>query len=215
MSTYSQSSAAWSCDACSATMATPLFCDSCGADYPERRGMSAFGILGLDLVFAIQTESIDLLETQLAARLHPDKWLSRGASLHRKALIAHSAVNEALKAVRTPFARAETLLTLLPELAEFSEEGRAPLPTSFLMEQLELQEEIEGGIEANRKRELSKTVRENLKELRATLDSEFDLVEKTADSTGRSAAFYRIQTTVDRSRYWRNIQRSLRGQAPS
>jgi len=196
-------------------MATPLFCDGCGADYPERRSMSAFGILGLDPRFAIESEAIDLLETQIATRLHPDKWLNRGASLHRKALIAQSAVNEALEAVRTPFRRAETLLEVLPDPPEFSEADRPPLPTSFLTDQLDLQEEIEGGVEPGRKRELKKSVRSELKDLHELLDSEFKLIEKTSDSEERSAAFGRIQTTVDRSRYWRNIQRSLRGKAPS
>jgi DnaJ-domain-containing protein 1 len=196
-------------------MATPLFCDSCGDDYPERRGMSAFGILGLEAIFGIETSAIDLLETQLATRLHPDKWLNRGASLHRKALIAHSAVNEALEAVRTPFRRAETLLSLLPDAPESGEGTRPPLPTVFLMEQLDLQEEIEGGLEPNRKRELTKSVRSELKDLGSLLDSEFKLVEKTIDTPERDAALSRIQTTVDRSRYWRNIQHSLRGQVPS
>jgi DnaJ-domain-containing protein 1 len=177
--------------------------------------MSPFGILGLAPDFAVEDSVIDQLETGLATRLHPDLWLQRGESLHRKALIAQSAVNEALKAIRTPFVRAETLLSILTDSTDLNKPTHAPLPTTFLLGQLELQEEIEDGITPPRKRELTRTVRAELKQLRSLLDSEFDLVEKTSDSEGRSAALLRIQTTVDRSRYWRNIQRSLRTPAPS
>lgn len=177
--------------------------------------MSPFGILGLAPTFAIEDSTIDQLETQLATRLHPDGWLRRGESLHRKALIAQSAVNEALQAIRTPFVRAETLLSILADSADLNESSRPPLPTAFLLEQLELQEEIEDGIPPSRKRELTRAVRAELRQLRSLLDSDFDLVEKTSDVEGRNAAFLRIQTTVDFSRYWRNIQRSLRGPAPS
>ena len=195
-------------------MATPLFCDRCGADYPERRGMSAFGILGLPPTFALKDSTIDQLESTLATRLHPDLWLQRGASLHRKALIAQSAVNEAIQAIRLPFTRAETLLSILADSEGPTESARSPLPTTFLVGQLKLQEEIEDGITPHRKRELTRSVRAELKQLHSLLDSEFDLVEKTSDTDGRNAAFLRIQNTVDRSRYWRSIQRSLRGPAP-
>ena len=215
MSTYAKSTNAWSCDSCGAAMATPLFCDGCGTDYPERRGMTAFGILGLEPTFSIPTEMIDEIESNLVSRLHPDRWQSRGTSLHRKALIAQAAVNEALEEVRTPFRRAETLISVLPHAPEFNEETRPSLPTPFLIQQLELQEEIEDGLSRERKRELTTWVRSELKELRAVLDSTFQLVEKSKESDTSRDAFERIQNTVDRSRYWRNIQRSLRGQLPT
>jgi DnaJ-domain-containing protein 1 len=196
-------------------MATPLFCDDCGTDYPERRGMTSFGILGLEPTFSIPTETIDELENNLVARLHPDRWQSRGTSLHRKALIAQAAVNEALEEVRTPFRRAETLLSVLPHAPDFNEETRPGLPTPFLIQQLELQEEIEDGLSRERKRELTTWVRSELKELRAVLDSEFQLVEKSNETQTSRDSFERIQNAVDRSRYWRNIQRSLRGQLPT
>lgn len=215
MSTYAKTSSGWSCDSCGAEMAIPLFCDGCGADYPERRAMSPFGILGLEQNFAVDEDHIDQLENRLATRLHPDRWQNRGESLHRKALLAQSAVNEALELVREPFQRAETLLEVLWGLPEQSEETRPRLPTAFLVQQLELQEEIESGLEPERKRELKAWVRKELSELLSCLSTDFTSLESHTEQTAPSELIERVQAAIDRSRYWRNIRRSLRSQRAS
>jgi len=196
-------------------MVVPLFCDGCGADYPERRAMSPFGILGLELTYRLAEDRLDTLESQLATRLHPDRWQGKGESLHRRALMAQSAVNEALEAVRGPIRRAETLLGLLPDAPEAGEETRPRLPTSFLVQQLELQEEIERGLESARKKELAKWVRLELKKLDESLESGFDALETCSAKEDREATIGEVQSALDRSRYWRNIQRSLRGRGTS
>lgn len=191
-------------------MAFPLFCDRCGADYPERRSMSAFGLLGLPLQFEQDTDALDRCEVMLSQRLHPDLWSARSEAGARKALLAQSAVNEALGAIRDPFVRAETLLTIY-RLDRTDDLGSTQaLPTPFLIEQLELQEEIVEGVDPERKRELSRLIRSELSALRSTLSEAFSAFESgqhdTALGTAREAA--------DRSRYWRNAQRSLRGEVP-
>jgi molecular chaperone HscB len=185
-------------------MAFPLFCDSCGTDYPERQRMSAFAILGLPARFDVDVAAMEARELLLSKRLHPDLWQARGDRLYRKALLAQSAVNEALKAVREPFQRALTLL-------EMHDDGnvvpKTLMPTSFLMDQLELQEEIEDGVEGERKRDLTKRARAELKagreELGELLGGDLDL-----------EALTQVRATIDRSHYWRNIQKALRGTAP-
>lgn len=204
MSTYSKTAESHRCDECSAEMAFPLFCDQCGTDYPERRGMSAFGLLGLPRTFALDTADLDKRELLLAQRLHPDRWQGKGDRLHKRALMAQSSVNTALGMVLDPFVRSETLL----DLGEV-EVPNAKLPTPFLVEQLELQEEIEEGLERARKRELKKEVRAALTELKATLAASWAQVE-----AGDDDALTSVRDAVDRSRYWRNADRALRGQAP-
>lgn len=204
MSTYSKTAESYRCDECSAEMAFPLFCDQCGTDYPERRGMSAFGLLGLPRSFDVAQDELDRRELLLAQRLHPDRWQGKGDRLHKRALMAQSAVNTALGKVMDPFVRSETLL----DLGEV-EVPNAKLPTPFLVEQLELQEEIEDGVDRARKRELKKQVRGQLSELRAKLATAWIAVE-----AGNDDALTTVRDVVDRSRYWRNADRALRGQAP-
>ena len=205
MTTYSKTAESFRCDECNAEMAFPLFCDACGTDYPERRGMSPFGLLGLPISFDVDPSDIEHRELLLAQQLHPDRWQGRGDRLYKRALMAQAAVNSALSQVTDPFARAETLLDMQSEAVPSS-----TLPTPFLLEQLELQEEIEEGIEGARKRELKKQVREALRELRETLTSAWSSVE-----SGEPSALIHVRDAVDRSRYWRNAERALRGQAPA
>ncbi len=200
MTTYSTSAESYRCDECAADMAFPLFCDACGTDYPERRGMSAFGLLGLPVTFAIAPEEIERREHLAAQRLHPDRWQGRGERLHKQALMAQSAVNEALARVGDPFARAETLLDMQDPAVP-----SGTLPTPFLLEQLELQEEIEGELAPARRRELKRQVREALRELREALTSAWSTVEG-----GDPSALGGVRDAVDRSRYWRNAERALR-----
>ncbi len=204
MTTYSTTAQAHRCDECNADMAFPLFCDACGTDYPERRGMSAFGLLGLPVSFDIDPAVFDQRELLLAQRLHPDRWQNRGARLHKQALMAQSAVNEALGKVTDPFLRAETLLDM-----QEVEVPSSKLPTPFLLEQLELQEELEVGVEGPRKRELKQQVREALRELRESLTSTWSAIE-----AGDATRLTDVRDAVDRSRYWRNADRALRGRAP-
>lgn len=206
MSTYAQSTERFRCDECGHEMAMPLFCDGCGVDYPERRRMSHFGVLGLQQTFDLDDDELDRIETLLARALHPDKWQARGDRLHRKALLAQSAANEALAAVRDPWARADTLLGLQAEIDDLP---RTRLPTAFLVEQLELQEEVDESLEPARKRQVSKQVRAALKELRAGLAEAF----AGLDGTDKLAAMGRARELVDRSRYWRNVQAALRGRS--
>ncbi len=204
MSTYAATADSFRCDECNVEMAFPLFCDSCGADYPERQRMSAFAILGLVAQFDVAPAAMEERELLLSKRLHPDRWQARGDRLYRKALLAQSAVNEALKAVREPFQRALTLLEMHDDADEVP---KTVMPSSFLMYQLEIQEEIQDGVEGARKRELTKQARAELKAGREELG---DLFGGDVDLE----TLTRVRAAIDRSHYWRNIQKALRGTAP-
>ena len=199
-------------------MAFPLFCDACGCDYPERARMSAFGLLGLPRAFAIADIEFDRRELLLAQRLHPDRWLARSERLHRKALLAQSAVNEALGAVRDPFRRAETLLSLTDEHRSGALDAAGKrLPPGFLMEQMELREEIQGGLPDDARKALKTRTRRELKAIESDLTERFaelDVTDAAKDpQAARTAVLEAIAGAISRSRYWRNIQAALRGNA--
>jgi DnaJ-domain-containing protein 1 len=201
MSTYARTSAATRCDECAAEMAIPLFCDRCGAWYPERRAISPFTLLGLPERFEQDEAAWDRLEAELGRRLHPDAWERRGDSLKKRALLAQSAVNEALAAVRDPFERARTLLE-----RNARDLPATVLPQAFLLDQLELRDAIEEGLDDEARRALKKRLRKELDRLEVELTAAFARADASALIAARRFA--------DEARYWQNAQAALRGEAP-
>ncbi|HCP44528.1 MAG TPA: hypothetical protein DIU15_00600 [Deltaproteobacteria bacterium] len=213
MSTYAKTIQGHQCDECGAEMVLLLFCDHCGADYPERKRLNAFSLLGLEPAFSLADETIDGLEIELTRRLHPDKWQHRGERLHRKALLAQTAANQALQAIREPFERGDTLLLLQEEVSSGQLDGNNSLPQEFLVEQLELQEEIAEGLEPDRKRALKSLVRAELDSLRSQLSDQFVRVQQVETDSERLDALKSARTCLDRARYWRNLRMALKGVA--
>ncbi len=213
MSTYAKATESWRCDDCSAEMVMPLFCDSCGVDYPERKRMSPFGLLGLPQSHAVDLNELEQREVKIARRLHPDRWQGRGERLYRRALVAQSTINESLGLLRDPFVRASTLLNLRCE-ADEAEAVDTKLPQGFLIEQLELQEAIEEGLPASRKREVKKQVRGELATLQEAIVEAFEKLEAEPSDDEQQAACEAIRDAVARSRYWSNVRTALRGQGP-
>jgi len=212
-SEYSKTTDAFRCDECGEEMAVPLFCDHCGTNYPERRAMGPFTVLGLAARFDHDPQTFESRELTLAARLHPDKWQSEGERTHKRAQLAWSAVNEALAKTQDPFARAETLLSDTEACEE-----KATVPQMFLIEQLELQEELETPVATERRKTLNRSIRKELKELERQLAGHFEIIDATAlagtaAGEGRLMALKAASTVVHMSRYWRNAQRALRGAA--
>ncbi len=176
--------------------------------------MSAFAILSLPATFELNDEQIEQRELELTRRLHPDRWQQTDARLHRRALIAQVAVNTSLEAIREPISRGETLLALqAADLSEQLSSEQRPDP-SFLLEQLELQEEVRGALEPARKRQIKKRVRGELTALTETLRSTFAGFEAEIDPDRRDHWVAQALRSLGEARYWRNLQRALRGEAP-
>ncbi|MBJ93140.1 MAG: Fe-S protein assembly co-chaperone HscB [Rickettsiales bacterium] len=202
------------CDECDKEMAAPLFCDHCGCNYPERRALSPFAILSLPGSFFITDQQLDERELELSRRLHPDRWQGQSSRVHGQALIAQSAVNEALIIVRDPLQRARALLSQRAEelVDRLTREQR--LDQGFLIEQLELQEEAREQPDESRKKELKKLARGELKLLTSTIENCFHELEGAAKSESQDELIARALHSMAKARYWRNLQQALRNPAP-
>jgi molecular chaperone HscB len=102
--------------------------------------MDPFAILGLPRSFAIDMRAAEKAHRELSRALHPDKYVSAGASERREALNKAADVNEAWRIVRDPVRRAEALFRLAGvEVGETKE----PKPDAeLLMEVLEKREAL-------------------------------------------------------------------------
>jgi molecular chaperone HscB len=110
-----------------------------------------FFSLGVSPRFDLDLEELRERHRELSLRAHPDRLKNKGVEERRAALSEAISVNEAYRVLRAPATRAEALL-LLRGVNEVRE-GDLKMPPEFLMEVLELREELR---EAGRAKEKSR-----------------------------------------------------------
>jgi molecular chaperone HscB len=109
-----------------------------------------FATMGVEARFDLDLAAVEKTHRELSRALHPDRYVSAGASERREALTRAVEVNEAWRVLRDPIRRAEALLGLRGlTLSEGREPKAAP---ELLMEILELRESL---AEARQARDLA------------------------------------------------------------
>lgn len=102
--------------------------------------MNPFATLGVEARFDLDLTAVEKTHRELSRALHPDRYVSAGASERRDALSRAVEVNEAWRVLRDPIRRGEALLGLRGLVLA---EGREPKSDpEFLMEMLELRESL-------------------------------------------------------------------------
>jgi molecular chaperone HscB len=118
-----------------------------GAGNPlTSRAPSHFELFGLPPAFALDTEALERAYREIQSRVHPDRYAHAGDAERRASLQWTTRVNEAYRALRDPVQRAKHLLELHGVDVQFETNTR--MPGDFLMQQLELREELERGVQA-------------------------------------------------------------------
>lgn len=102
--------------------------------------MDYFTLFGLPAGYEIDTQALAARFQDLQRQYHPDKFAS-GTQAEQLAAVQHSAtINQAWQTLRNPLSRAEYLLSR--HGFDLSSEQHTVRDTAFLMEQLELREEL-------------------------------------------------------------------------
>lgn len=99
-----------------------------------------FTLLDLPRQQALNGDELDQKFRSLQALVHPDRHVQAGNAQQRLAMQWATRVNEAYQVLKPPGQRALYLLTLLgfdPQV-----ESNTAMPTAFLMQQMELREEV-------------------------------------------------------------------------
>ncbi len=107
-------------------------------DGPMRSG--PFALLGLPSSFHLDAEELERAFRAAALRWHPDRFARASAEERIDAEDAMASLNEAYERLKDPFLRAGALLELAGRPLE--EGNERPNDPSFLMEMLELKEEV-------------------------------------------------------------------------
>ncbi|SFQ94588.1 molecular chaperone HscB [Enterobacter sp. kpr-6] len=103
--------------------------------------MDYFTLFGLSASYHLDTQALAARFQDLQRQYHPDRFAS-GTAAEQLAAVQHSAnINQAWHTLRHPLTRAEYLLSL--HGFDLASEQHTVRDTAFLMEQLELREELD------------------------------------------------------------------------
>ncbi|MBV8032340.1 MAG: Fe-S protein assembly co-chaperone HscB [Betaproteobacteria bacterium] len=105
-------------------------------------GSSYFELFGLPAAFAVDAAALEEAYRGLQTLIHPDRHASSTDAERRASMQLTTRVNEAYGALRDPVQRAKHLLELHGVDVGF--ETNTQMPTDFLMQQLEVREELDG-----------------------------------------------------------------------
>lgn len=118
-----------------------------------------FTLLGVQPACQIDLATLERHYREAQAKWHPDRFVNSSAGERLAALQQTSLLNDAYSTLKTPLRRAEHLLAVLAD--ESSMKSGRKLDTAFLLQQLELREELEALVssrELDGLAELHKTV---------------------------------------------------------
>jgi molecular chaperone HscB len=127
-----------------------------------------FELFGLSPAFVLDREVLEKAYREIQSQVHPDRFAHAGDAERRASLQWTTRVNEAYRTLQDPVQRARHILELHGVDVEF--ETNTQMPTDFLLQQLELREELEA---ASAKKDAS-----GLDAIRARLRGEKLLLEQ-------------------------------------
>jgi molecular chaperone HscB len=141
---------------------------------------SHFELFGLPRAFGLDKEALEKAYREIQSRVHPDRFAHAGDAERRASLQWTTRVNEAYRTLKDPVQRGRHLLDLHGVDVAF--ETNTQMPSDFLLQQLELREELES---ATGKRDASR-----LDRLRTALRSQKQLLEHQIGDAIDSKADY-------------------------
>ena len=191
-----------SCQSCSDSLISPLFCFSCNSLQTISDDIDHFEVMGIPHCFEIDSDELENLYQRLTLEMHPDFF--GAASEEQKRLSEKSSVmlNAAYSSLRESASRARYLLSLFV--------GEKKLQTNvlaedFLQEMFTLQEELDEMLESCDQSGLCK-MNEDLQNRYNIIESNYDaLVKKFGTSPDNTEILQQLQTQLNTERYLRRL----------
>lgn len=104
-----------------------------------------FELFGLQPGYALDLEKLERAYRDIQARIHPDRFAQSGDAERRASIEWTTQVNEAYRILRSPVQRGKYLLDL--QGVDVAFETNTAMPAEFLMQQMELREQLEEALE--------------------------------------------------------------------
>lgn len=162
--------------------------------------MDYFTLFGLPVCFALDNASLAARYQELQRKFHPDNYASRSEAEQLQAVTQSATINQAWQTLRHPLSRAEYMLSL--HGFDLANEQQTVRDTAFLMEQLELREELddieqardEARLEAFIAR-LNATIKTRSEQMISELDSED--WDRAADTVRKLRFLDKLRSTTE------------------
>jgi len=106
---------------------------------------SHFEVFGLEPSYAVDRIALEQAYQDLQALIHPDRYAQASDAERRASMQMTTRVNEAYRALKDPVQRGKHLLELHGVDVAF--ETNTQMPTDFLLQQLEMREELDAAVQ--------------------------------------------------------------------
>ncbi|ENR5392142.1 TPA: co-chaperone HscB [Providencia rettgeri] len=163
--------------------------------------MDYFTLFGLAPIYAIDSEQLTLRFQDLQRQYHPDRFATCSEQEKMQALQKAATINAAYQALRHPLKRAEYMLSL--HGFDINNEQHTMHDTAFLMEQLELREELDNIENSDDALDLLAKFMQNVKQMQqarsALMVTELDAMqwEKAADTVRKLRFLDKLQQQAE------------------
>lgn len=135
-----------------------------------------FELFDVPARFAQDRAQLDARWKQLQREVHPDRFAAQGAAAQRVAMQWSARINEAYQRLKDPQRRAAYLCEL--HGAPIEAENNTAMPAEFLMQQMELREQLDDAASASDLNEISRAClsaqRELLQKIEHQMDADHD-----------------------------------------
>ena len=159
---------------------------------------SHFELFGLKPVFSLDQEMLDKAYRDIQSQVHPDRFAHAGDAERRASLQWTTRVNEAYRTLKNPVQRGKHLLELHGVDVAF--ETNTAMPTEFLMQQMELREQLEEARDSKALDALRAGLRKGKKslerEIADTIDAQKDY-KAAADLVRKLMFLERLDEEID------------------
>ena len=158
-----------------------------------------FELFGLPEQFAHDAGPLAARWTTLQKEAHPDRFAAHGAAAQRVAMQWSVRINEAYQRLKDPLKRAAYLCEL--HGAPIQAENNTAMPAEFLMQQLELREQMDDAASTKDLDEISRSClsaqREMLQKIEHQMDVEHDW-PAAAQSVRALMFLYKLAADIER-----------------
>ena len=191
-----------SCQTCSDSLISPLFCFSSNSLQSISDDIDHFEVMGMPHCFEIDSEELENLYQRLTLGMHPDFF--EGASEEQKRLSEKSSVmlNAAYSTLCEPSSRARYLLSLFAKGKNLQTDK---LPEGFLQDMFIFQESLDEILESGDKSALCK-MNKDLQDRYNFIESNYaSLFKKLETSPENTEIHQQLQTQLNTERYLRRL----------